>query len=176
MKRLKLARYGGLSPVKQTHYTSDFNEMSYHGAPQKYGIYAFHWPYIDWWMLSAGDTGKLKPYYNTDTDEDIKYKNKHERLTHSYKKFSVGEGYIWTHLDCGSKAVDWRGSWEKVHIDDFLPIFKKHYSQVTKEYWQVGKDWNLSTKPTYTCKAPYKMFCKDHLEIFIPRGTKLSSF
>lgn len=175
MKKIKLARYGGLSPVKQTHYTTNFEEMSYHGAPEKYGIYAFLHPYIDWFLLS-GDTGKIKKY-----KEGQKFKNKHSKLNVPYRIFSV-EGYIWTHIKPAPKYMNLvkeiRGSWFKIHSSDFPIVFKKEFSRMTgktAESYTHDNENNRINKLSLTIKSPYKYICTDYLEIFIPKITKIKS-
>lgn len=54
MTKMKFVRFGGLSPVKQTHYdTSD--EKSFHNPPRRRGLYAFPYPYIERFLLGATD-------------------------------------------------------------------------------------------------------------------------
>ncbi len=171
MKKLILARYGGLSPIKQNHYTSNYDDMSFHGAPEKYGIYAFLWPYIDWFLLSG--TNKLKSY-------EKECKNKREQLNCTYKKFSVN-GPIWVHIDIPSKyqhmVMDKRGDWVKIHSEDYVSIFKKVYAittgqsihLVTTDFYSKDRVSNID----YTLKSAFKFICTDHLEIFVPKGTKI---
>lgn len=49
----KFVRYGGLSALKQHHYTTDDEEKTFHNPPVKRGFYAFSYPYIDYFMLGA---------------------------------------------------------------------------------------------------------------------------
>ena len=171
MKRIELARYGGLSPIKQKHYTTNYDEMTYHGAPEKYGIYAFIWPYIDWFLIN-GDTGKIKD--NTDG-----LKNKRSRLNCTYKRFSV-DGEIWIHLEIPPKyqhmILDERGNWVKIHSDDFVKLFKKVYAIDTGEAidlerrgWGSEEEIDLNK----TIKKAYQFFTTDHLEVFVPKGTTI---
>lgn len=175
MKRLQLTRYGGLTPVKQTHYTTDYEDMTYHGAPERFGIYTFMFGHIDWFLI--GGTGKMKPYR-----ENKPPKNKRDSLAVPYKKFSV-EGDVWTHIEPASKFMhlvkDERGSWFKMDASDFMVMYKKEFARMT----------GISTKmSTHNCagervselkdiiKSPYKNICTDHLEIFVPKGTKIKPF
>jgi len=171
MKRIELARYGGLSPVKQKHYTTNYDEMTFHGAPEKYGMYAFLWPYIDWFLLT-GNTGKMK-------DDSKEYKNKRESLNCSYKRFSV-DGEIWIHLDVPAKyqymILDERGSWIKIHSDNFVLLFKKVYAITTGEAIELERNGFGSSEINdldKTIKSAFKFFTTDHLEIFVPKGTKI---
>jgi len=127
VKNLQLVRYGGLTPVRQKHYTTDYTNMSYHGAPERYGIYAFMFGNVDWFLL-GGDTGKMKPF-----KEDRKIKNKRDTLSVPYKKFTV-DGDIWTHIKPQPKYMymvkDERGYWYKINSKDFIKMYKKEYSQM----------------------------------------------
>ena len=147
--------------------------MSYHGAPERYGIYSFLFPYIELFLLT-GKTGKLKEF-----DEAI---TKRETLLVPYKKCSV-EGYMDTHIKPSPKYMssvkEVRGSWLRMDANDFIVIFKKEYANMIGEYNKYSThNWNGDrvSELTYTCKSPYKLFSKDHLEIFIPRGTKIKAF
>ena len=160
MKNLVLARYGGLSPVKQKHYQKNEEDMSYHTAPEKYGIYTFLWPYIDWFLLTK-ETGKLR-----DIEEP---KNKFEKLTLKYRKFKVN-GPVWTHMDIPAKYQPFilkeRGSWVKIHSDYIYKILSKDIIQRKKEL-RTDNFFNIETK------NPYRFFSKDHLEIFVPKFTNI---
>jgi len=147
MKKIKLVRYGNVNPIKQTHYVTNYNEMTYHGAPEKYGFYTFLYPYIETFLL--GGTGK-----------DIK--------TTTRRMFTV-DGYIWTHLEI-SNAIEQRGSWFKVHSKDFLEYFPKYYASEVKYILNLG--YQSIDK---TLKNPFRFISKDHLEIFVPHYTKLKN-
>ena len=161
MKKLILARYGGLSPVKQTHYQSNENDMLFHTAPERKGIYAFLWPYIDWFLL-GGKTGKLK---------EGEYKNKHESLVFKMKKIRV-DGYIWAHVDIPKKyqymIKEEKGSWYKIHSKDFEYILPKIFAYRVKEGCQL---WSKKHSNEY--KFFFKWFSYDDLEIFIPKKTTI---
>ncbi len=180
MKRLQLARYGGLTPVKQKHYTTDYEEMSFHGAPERYGIYAFMFGKVDWFLI-GGNTGKMKP-----NREDNPPKNKRDNLAVPYKKFSV-EGDIWTHIKPANKFMymvkDERGDWYKMDASDFVVMYKKEYAKMTASAntMETHGFFHDDTSPRIceldkTIKSPYRFFCKDHLEIFVPKGTTIKPF
>lgn len=58
VKKLKFARYGGLSSVNQEGY--DRNTEDFHGPPAKRGFYAFVWPFIEQFLLGADCTKNPK--------------------------------------------------------------------------------------------------------------------
>ena len=156
-----LARYGGLSPVKQTHYQKKEEEMNFHSPPEKYGFYAFIFPYIDWFLLSGTD--KLK---------EGKFKNKRKRLTQKYRKFQVS-GPIWTHMDIPPKLnafiLDKKGYWTKIdfiYLEEILKYNKKEEKKYLFSLSGVKKNIPLS------CNV-YNFINTDHLEIFVPKGTKI---
>lgn len=166
MKNLKLVRYGGLSAVKQKHYSTNYDEMEFHGAPERFGFYSFLFPYIDWFLLS-GDTGKIK-----NVDSSL-VKNRRATLAVPYKKFSVN-GFIWTHIKPTSKNIkmitDTRGSWYKIHSSDFNILFKKEFSLMVAENNRMFGNVNK------TIKNPYSNICTDYLEIFVPKNTTILPF
>jgi len=172
MKKLRLARYGGLSAVRQKHYTTNYQKMGFHDAPERYGFYAFLFPYIDLFLLT-GETGKLK---------NGEFKKKRDKIAVPYKKFSV-EGDIWTHIYLDKKyrylIKDKRGKWFKINSNDFIKIFKKEYAKMTGEYIELITHNYKKERVNnifFTVKNPYKLFSTDYLEIFVPRSTKILNF
>jgi len=176
MKKIQLARYGGLSPVKQKHYTTDYEDMGYHGAPERYGIYAFLYPFIDWFLL-GGDTGKMKSF-----NESKPFKNKRDQLTVTYKKFSV-EGDIWIHIEPAPKHMHFikevRGSWNRIDASNFPVIFQKEYALMIGQYAEASTH-NFGEERvnelSFTIKSPFKLFTTDYLEVFVPKTTKITNF
>jgi hypothetical protein len=53
MKKIKFARFGGLSSVNQLGY--DSKDDGYHAPPSKRGFYAFVWPYYEFFLLGGGE-------------------------------------------------------------------------------------------------------------------------
>ena len=54
MTKMKFVRFGGLSPVKQTHYETG-EDKGFHNPPRKRVLYAFPYPYIEKFLLGATD-------------------------------------------------------------------------------------------------------------------------
>jgi hypothetical protein len=54
MTKMKFVRFGGLSPVKQTHYETG-EDKGFHNPPRRRGLYAFPYPYIERFLLGATD-------------------------------------------------------------------------------------------------------------------------
>jgi hypothetical protein len=52
MKKIKFARFGGLSSVNQKGYDSSCD--GFHSPPSKRGFYAFLWPHYEFFLLSGG--------------------------------------------------------------------------------------------------------------------------
>lgn len=160
IKGLSLARYGGLNMVKQKN---NYGNDTYHSAPERYGFYAFIFPYIELFLI--GST-KVKEY-----DEG------------TYKKFTPKGGEIWTHLrpPSASMIIQAKGSWFKVRVDDMPAICKKAFAkevgyQYAQEIYNYGDLNNPDRKiQRYSPmnKAPYANLSKDHLEVFVCRDTIL---
>lgn len=103
MKKIKFARFGGLSPVIQKGYTSDYDMMHYHTPPARKGFYAFIWPHYEFFLL-GGDYSKLGK------------KNRHEKF--EYVRDINGN-------KVKLNAVDF--DWEKDECTSELnPKLKKH--------------------------------------------------
>lgn len=173
---LKLCRYGGLNAIKQKHYNTDYDNMTYHGAPEKYGFYSFLYPYIDWFFLTV-ETGKIKK-----NKKNKQFKNKRENLQVPYKKFSIINGDIWTHIEPSEKyrkfIKEERGSWYKIDSQIFNDMFKKEYALMTGNYIKYINNTYEDKKKrkknlNFTPKSPYKFFSKDYLEIFVPKNCKI---
>ncbi len=57
-KKLKFARFGGLSSVNQRGY--DSSDTNFHAPPSSRGFYAFVWPYYELFLLGANCTKNPK--------------------------------------------------------------------------------------------------------------------
>jgi hypothetical protein len=151
-KHVTLARYGGLSMVRQKN---NYGKDSFHSAPERYGFYAFVFPYIEMYLA-----------YST---------KENEINAGVYKKFPVKGGYIWTHLEPHDvtqiKSV--KGSWFKVSVDYLPKLYSKYFAIETGyKYGNDVKDMRrfknfFSPKN----KSPYAYISKDHLEVFVCRDT-----
>jgi hypothetical protein len=49
---IKFVRFGGLSPVEQTHYKTG-DDKTFHNPPRKKGVYAFVYGYIETFLIGA---------------------------------------------------------------------------------------------------------------------------
>lgn len=49
---MRFIRYGGLSPLKQDHYKTG-DDKTFHNPPVKKGFYAFPYPYVERFLLTA---------------------------------------------------------------------------------------------------------------------------
>lgn len=72
MKRIKFARFGGLSPVIQKGYTTDEKTRGYHTPPARKGFYAFIWPYYDFFLLGGPFSNVDSKYPKFEYLKDIK--------------------------------------------------------------------------------------------------------
>jgi hypothetical protein len=58
VKKIKFARFGGLSPVVQKGYTTIPEKRGFHTPPARKGFYAFIWPHYEFFLL-GGSYSKL---------------------------------------------------------------------------------------------------------------------
>ena len=89
MTKMKFARFGGLSPVKQDHYKTG-EDKGFHNPPRKRGIYAFPYPYIEKFLLGATDqpghvSNKTK-WLRDQEGNRIKYNDFYDRTKEYNKK------------------------------------------------------------------------------------------
>lgn len=176
--RIQLCRYGGLNMTKQKHYTSNEEDAYFHSAPEKFGFYAFLYPYVDLFFVTQ-TTGKIKK--NTDG-----IKRKREAFNVPYKKFSV-EGYVWTHMVIPHKHMHYVekefGSWSKIHTEGLRKVIDKDYAYhsgrvtnfdgfTSKNMW--GEESFIPGCVRSSNKSPYNRgFSTDHLEIFVGKDAKI---
>lgn len=152
------ARVGGLSPVKQKGY--DASMPTFHCPPARKGIYAFMWPYIEPFLLGGDFPGQNRNACSTSRLDQWK-RDGMRKFTH--------DGELWSHfydtakeLHCG---IEYKGSWVKVHVNDYGRIIKKVFHDDIKCVMGYGGE---------APSDPYKWgqggnICRDSLEIFIER-------
>ncbi len=159
---LACLRVGGLSPVIQNNSK----------APTSKGLWAFVFPYFDWWYVS----GKM-------SQDKFPKKETPKHLMPKPRKFFV-QGVIYTRLNVpGSEKI------ELWHSDAPVPRLEVWYETTTKELFkflpkQFSKDiaWLRSDKrmgeladvikhPYFRGKGGYMGV--DHLEVFVPASSKV---
>ena len=160
MKKIKFARFGGLSSVNQRGYRS--NNDSYHGPPATRGFYAFVWPYYEFFLLSANCTSDPKTIgskysYVRDKDGNV-IDDKHPE----FEKLSDRYG-------CSNTAAYEKFSEENVEL------FDDNYNEYKKKYEEVFGDGGIARSVLVKRPGPrifeYKGDIWHHLENTIsPHG------
>lgn len=127
MTKMKFVRYGGLSPVKQTHYdTSD--DKPFHNPPRKRGLYAFPYPYIEKFLLGAtDDPSNISHKTQWIKDEDgnkIKYEDFYGDYNPKVDKVDINPKYLKLIKKLGIKQKD---IWASTASDDisYVTVMKK---------------------------------------------------
>jgi hypothetical protein len=153
-KGIKLIRVGGLSHVRQT------NSAAPKGC--KKGLWAFIWPYFDWWFVS----GSFSQH-----DGRPKDKNQWRKHTFWYK------GDIFTRIDLQKTAgpgagTVWDDRWVLTDDRRLHEAMSKTYAADLKFIKKLLSDWKEEGKFTGN---PYFQNCcsTDHFEVFIPRRKKV---
>lgn len=158
--KIALARYGGLNLVKQKN---NYGNDTFHSAPERYGMYAFIFPFIELFLIGSTKTKE----YNEGT----------------YKKFHAVDGYIWTHLSHPNVPIfDKKNAWYKIQVQDLPKVVRKtfaidtgsHYSFTRFGYTNNKTNRNKINEQCEIRKAPYTLISKDHLEVFVCRETIIS--
>jgi len=171
MKRLEFIRWGGLSPVKQKErFISDKilnlnkeNFRTFHRPPARKGIYAFVPGAIEMFLVA------WKIYNKPDVDGNYTIKKEYEHA----RRFHYS-GKLWTHIHVVSSDITYyrqRDSWYETDTDSFEKILKLHKWELSKETTSSKQDsWLIGY-----CKSfpdfirAWKIYSKDHFEVFIER-------
>lgn len=119
-KKLKFARYGGLSSVNQEGY--DPHTEDYHGPPSRRGFYCFVWPYIELFLLGADCTKDPKTIgakftYVRDKNGNLIHEHHHDfnRLCEGNKSWSTNT----------PEYAKFEKENEKLYVDDYDAYRKK---------------------------------------------------
>lgn len=162
---VSLVRWGGLTMVRQK---GNYGRDTFHAAPERYGFYAFLFPFIDLFLISS--TKK------TEFDAGVR------------KEFHAVDGVIWTHLkpSDSSLILDVQGNWYKVNVSVLNKMVQKAFavesSVVQSDYFfenpEIRKPWRgkegqeLKVHRVNAYGGYGRM--RDNLEVFVCRDTKIS--
>jgi hypothetical protein len=149
---LSFARVGGLSAVKyKPKPGSRWDGGGFHTPPVRNGIFAFTWPYIEpflvGWKLAEGERMRLR-------------------------RFEY-EGPIYAHIKPKGLHVSEVGSWYLIDTSDLEKALREERHTLRKEIQrQAGMyraDGREAGQPFEG--DPLMTYTKDHLEVFIPKGS-----
>ncbi len=129
MGKNKFIRFGGLSPVIQTHYQTG-EEKPFHNPPRKRGIYAFPFPYIERFLLGATDDPtniSNKSQWLRDEDgnkipsKDFYLDNYNEKIGN----YDINPKYRNLLKKLNVKQADLRSSFDKKDEKSYITFLKK---------------------------------------------------
>ena len=193
-------RVGSLNPQRQKNMVREdvvkgFEKASHRNsvAPELHGIWALPWPHMDFYLV-AYQADSLVPkrfrrvrdqlwqsyqakeidseaYYLQieELEKDMKAWQKNAPRDTRVRKFWV-EGKIYTHLgDTDSSG------WNYVTVPQFAFLLQKQYAKDSRHvnsYWQQF-DKHIPVERRLRQRRGWPTSI-DHLEVFIPRGAKIS--
>jgi len=175
MKQLEFIRWGGLSPVKQKkRFVPDkilknpnkkkFGFLgTFHHPPARKGIYAFVPGIIEMFLVA------WKIYDKQDINGNYIVKKEYKHARRFYHS-----GKLWTHIYIVNSDIAYyrqRDSWYETDTDSFEKIIKLHKWELSKEITSKKQDyWVRSQCKNFSdfIKA-WKIYSKDHFEVFIER-------
>ena len=175
--KLKFARFGGLSSVKQEGY--DNTSTNFHGPPAKRGFYSFVWPLCEQFLLGGSWTcwpwviGSKFSYVRDEKGEIISDKHPdHEKYT-SNKIFSVPTKN-W------NKNCETRGPrWGDEDYNDYTSEQLEEKEKAAELDWETNhKDeprWYYAKKPSpkiFTYEGELWHHLGDHLKPHLIIATK----
>lgn len=171
-KKPTFVRYGGLSSVRQKGY--DVSMPTFHSPPARRGIYAFPWPYVEYFLLGSltfvpgrmvwvkdgkgNRIGENHPEFGCYADKPFVFgvysgekSTEHYLATHVRPKHFNYDGDIWHHLSVKrSDILMAKGEWR-------LSCFQSYCSALRKEIGVVKRGVDGIS------------YTKDHLEVFIEK-------
>lgn len=160
--KVALVRYGGLNMVKQK---GNYGNKTYHSAPERFGFYAFIFPYIELFLIGSTKQNEFKAGVR--------------------KEFHAIDGEIWTHLKPSNRKdiIAEHNSWYKVHVSVLNKTIRQVYANdstnIQTRYYFMDEEKRIpfnSETPFPKIKRinPYSNSSTDHMEVFVCRDTVIS--
>jgi len=169
--KLKFVRYGGLSGVPQKGYDPAF--PTFHSPPARRGIYAFVWPFIEFFLLGKNTFDQRRMEWIRD-DKGVVIDENHPEFKDWLKKekFSTYprngvyalathkdpvafeyEGELWHHLEIKrNETLASRGGWVLSDYSTYIKALRR----------EIGRNELMRKREGYS-------YSKDHLEVFIEK-------
>lgn len=161
---VSLVRWGGLGMVKQR---GNYGHDTFHSAPERYGHYAFLFPFIELFLIGSTKTVEFSAGVR--------------------KEFHATGGQIWTHFkpDDPKDILAIHNDWYKVDVYILNKLIKKVFAQdsacIQTRYFFEDKENRIPWDKNKTERDlkvrrlnPYIMCSTDHMEVFVCRDTKIS--
>lgn len=146
---IRLTRVGGLSPVKQ---------VGNKRAPEKRGVWAFIWPYVEPYLLGSTNDNGIATEKDRATGNTRYHQMKREGLRHF-----VHRGVLYTQLPVpGSTIVN---GWFKTTAGELNSYLSKYYSSSIKSMRQTYKKYGSKK----LAPRNLSVFSKDDFEVFVPK-------
>lgn len=196
-KQLKLARFGGLSPVVQKGYDASMPE--FHSPPARKGIYCFIHPYYDQCLMPIAATfSRLTPHdkfeFLHDSDGNrLKYDDyfdEESEIGNWRKMYGVNpdgymlkpikpkvftyEGNLWHHLVDAVRHPEIKGrkgQWVLTHSSSLVRGLQRHYAHSLKAWRRKIADESVEAVAEHVKTEHYlpDWFWIQGLEVFVER-------
>jgi hypothetical protein len=151
-KSLTFVTYGGLSATKQLGYKKS---DTFHSPPAPKGIYAFVWPYIEYFLLGGED------YVNP------KLRGKRQRQRMSYVKDKDGNPITTDHPEYDKYSARNKNWSMRTSSDDedYKGVLYRNANR--KKFKYDGPIWHHLEVPEWTVLARRKEWVKTDMNAFI---------
>lgn len=157
--KVALVRYGGLSMVKQK---GNYGNETYHSAPERFGFYAFIFPYIELFLIGSTKKDEFKAGVR--------------------KEFHAVDGEIWTHFKPknAKDIIAVHNSWYKIRVSVLNKTIRKVYAEdcayMQSHYHFIDHEKRIPFNPNQPPPKierinPYSHCSTDHMEVFVCRDT-----
>jgi hypothetical protein len=140
---MKFARAGSIGTA--TTFKKSIGFSDFHSPPEKNGIFAFIWPFIEPFLYM----------WNPTAVASVEAKG----LT----KFEYN-GMLYAHIGQSAKVV---GSWNYIDTADLDEAIRKDNHSLIKAMHKIEGEWG-KFRPMNKGVGAGGGFSKDHLEVFIP--------
>lgn len=146
---IRLTRVGGLSPIKQ---------VGNNQAPEKRGVWAFIWPYVEPYLLGSTNDNGIATLKDRTGNNTRYHQMKREGLRHF-----IHRGTLYTKLPVPNSIIV--NGWFKTTAGELNSYLSKHYSSSIKSMRQTYKKYGSKK----LAPRNLSVFSKDDFEVFVPK-------
>jgi len=149
---MKFIRYGGLNAIKQKHYKTGENK-TFHNPPVRKGFYAFPYPYIDKFLLTAtnkpGHISNKSEWLKDDNNDKVKcidFYNENWDIRKKWIKYLKYKKIKISNIYCIDNFIAF---YKKPKIFDYNGLIWHHLD--LNQYFIIKNsgEWSLSTMDNY---------------------------
>ena len=152
---MKFQRIGGLTLTKQKGYNSSM--PGFHSPPKVKGVYAFPWPYFEWFLLGAASYSGAKTkhakfdYHRDEEGNKIKWKDWEKMVQEKHEKNQISAKELESLLNVWTDDEEFMIKPKKIRIFNYSGEIWHHLGAHAKpgQIYETKGDWYLSNMDDY---------------------------